>query len=253
MYLSTNKFSAWSRRSWNLGDVTACLARHRFTLISIQLGGLCGGRGPTSRLNVVDWPALRTISLHWADIDFDGGTAANSLLAPNLERLTIEFRTEDQHSESWNALNELTARWCQDLLLGALARQARLTRLHVEFNPDPWYSDEVLEPERIQRWPWEWLDDAAEVVRREGSSARLTYSEPAIGKEDYYRSCRGGPQYVDYEEEEDELGSENEGSFDGNEDEDKIDIEAEFRRIGPLTSVEAEQRERFERYFCILH
>ena len=237
---------SWSQHYWDLGRITAALSYHKHTLVSIDIGALYGARGPTNLLNVMGWPALHSIKLYWHSINFDATTAANTLLAPNLERLSLDYGTGDQHSESWSVLNAESANWCRDLMLMAAARKARLKQIHIQFRPEPWYGDEVVPEGPIERWPWGWLDDANEIVRREDSSMELTYSEPTTGRDDYYRLCRGELVFADYDEVSEEE-DDDEGCLSGGEEDEGFGLFVS----GPLTREETVRRERFESYFSI--
>jgi hypothetical protein len=217
-------------------------------LISIELGGFRGHFALENRLNVRDWPALRILALHWACINFDGVTAAETLLAYNLEKITLDFGTGDQHSPSWDAVDERCAKWCEDLLLIAVTRPAKLKRLHIEFNPEPWFGEEPIEEEQIPKWPWDWLHHAAEVISKQDPQVKLTHSEPSIGREEYYRFCREGPEEYAPEGTSE---SHSDDAENGNENDDEQGIGVEPLMFGPLTRIEMMQRDQFEVYFRV--
>ena len=184
------------------------LLMHRETLKHVSLGYLsvrgCPRNGDTRLFNATLFPNLEFLQLsRWQmrtwSLKFHV-TDAN-VLGPRLKTFGWTFSFgRNGPSESWSNFGEFEAAWLRQLAQTAIARNAALETIKVQFSP------QIVDWDLITDSPWEWMEDIRDQVLKP-SGRNLIFDPPEISKEAWYE-CKSydmeQPGYLSSEENEDE-------------------------------------------------
>ncbi|KAK4692575.1 hypothetical protein P7C71_g4657, partial [Lecanoromycetidae sp. Uapishka_2] len=215
---------------YTLSAVQQILNLHRESLQDIRLGIIPGGGQDIPDFSAFsDLQRLRLNTFNLMGIS--PLEASRKLAAPSLSYLHIEFETEDQHPEQVEDFATYEVRWLEEFV--ALLKPSgdtatsKLEKIFVGFLPifALWYFPSTDDAP----WPWDYLDEAAQVVTKRGVT--LNYTTPTCTREDWDRMLsakRNGetwPPEKEYEEtdNEDELDSDEDDVDDEDDDDDESD------------------------------
>lgn len=161
---------------------------HRETLRSINIGYLAAA-GVGLLFNASAFPNLETLVLsRWqiGQLNRRGQTGlryapdtADHLLAPNMHTFTLDFSIYDQHSEGFDDFADPEEQWVRAFARDALARNAKLRTIKINFTPDDYYG---------HGYPWDRMDKLRAEFSPHGIV--LEYNEPTLTKEEWLQATK---------------------------------------------------------------
>ncbi|MCJ1316031.1 hypothetical protein MMC15_001351 [Xylographa vitiligo] len=152
------------------------LLRQRHSLKDITLGALSfsRGQGGSGMLDFSSFHSLETLSMSCYNIFSEAAaTTLQKLSAPLLHHLSISFATEEQHDTHFSSFGADEVTWFKNFASAANSANTALRTVFVEFDPDSYIYDGI---DQNLRWPWAYLDEAAQALAEIGIT--LTYSPP---------------------------------------------------------------------------
>lgn len=128
---------------------------------------------------------------------------AAKLLGPHLRSLALDYNSEAQDSEPWDAFGHEEARWIEQFAKLASVQRSSLRKIMILFEP---YEGclEDYDVSKILQYPWVWMEDARDVIRPLGIN--LSWSRPCVSKEEFERIVSSTAERLGLESDEHLLG-----------------------------------------------
>ncbi|MCJ1385560.1 hypothetical protein MMC17_008683 [Xylographa soralifera] len=152
------------------------LGRQRDSLKDISLG-IMPFRGVLGESGMPDFSSFCSLeTLSMSRYNLLSETEANTLQklsAPLLHHLRISFETEGQDGTEFSDLGANETAWFKNFASAAQSANTALKTIFIKFDPKKYFDGDVDEK---LRWPWAYLDEAAQVLSESGIT--LTHSRP---------------------------------------------------------------------------
>ncbi|MCJ1437599.1 hypothetical protein MMC27_006986 [Xylographa pallens] len=153
------------------------LGRQRHSLKEISLGIMPfhGNQGEFRMLDFSSFCSLETLSMSCHNLfsSEPEATTLQKLSAPLMHHLRISFASESQDGPYFSSFGAEKATWFKNFASAAKSANTALKTIFIEFDPD---DDVQYEIDQDHRWPWTYLDEAAQALSESGIT--MTYSRP---------------------------------------------------------------------------